>query len=64
MDGGQQPGRRLSFVGSGATEEAEEEDPKTYGGVPFYDKISIRRSRMSENPQCVYVDCTLVTSKM
>jgi hypothetical protein len=29
MDGGQQPGRRLSLLGSGATEEAEEEDPKT-----------------------------------
>ena len=64
MDGGQQPGRRLSFVVSGATEEAEEEDPKTYGGVPFYDRVTIRRYRMLENPQCVYVDCTLVTCKM
>ena len=51
-------------MGSGATEEAEEEDPKTYGGDPYYDKTTIRRSRMSENPQWMYVDCTLVTSKM
>ena len=51
-------------MGSGATEEAGEEDPKTYDGVPFYDKVTIRRSRMSENPQCVNVDCTVVTSKM
>jgi len=50
-------------VVSGATEEAEE-DPKTYGRVPFYDRVTILRSRMLENSQCVYVDCTLVPCKM
>jgi hypothetical protein len=64
MDGGQQPGRCSSFVVSGATEEAVEEDHKTYGGDPYYDKITNRLSHMLENPHWMYVDCTLVTSKM
>ena len=65
MDGGQQPGRRSAFLGSGATEKVEEEEEDwAYDGIPFCDKITSRFSRMSEKLQCVYEDCTLVTSKM